>query len=37
LVRQEDDLIVSYGVNDAAAWLLRMPITDVLATLEAAA
>lgn len=37
LVRQEDDLIVSYGVNDAAAWLLRMPITDVLATLEDAA
>jgi len=34
LVRQGDDLIVSYGVNDAEAWLLRIPLTEVLETLE---
>jgi len=37
LVRQGDDLIVSYGVNDAKAWLLRIPLAQVLESLEDAA
>lgn len=37
LVRQDGEVIVSYGVNDASAWLLRVPLVDVLGTLEGAA
>jgi len=36
LARDGDDLVASFGVNDAEAWLARVPVADITTILEPA-